>query len=742
MGVKIVNPSTIHYLKRDKFLESRDLIQLGGPHSHLLIKNPFIGLKSHNEIISTINEYNDLLMRFAPLMAINLFPKRNRAKARFDVFGSINLSGNNPKVILATNSKGLDEDIVFQGVVGDDFNKELPSQYHELIKQPNIYLTKTTRFIYGPQFDTEQLAKAPQIGLYKPSLYRELLFWSKPSNINVVKNFLTAEDAKAISKQIALATGDAFDVNAYIMKNTFQTGRKRVFSSKIFQHSFDELGQLLGEISQDKTFRKKFNVFFKTNLIGQLSQFDAASWSFVPQHGALVPFKNTQNNYLPTFIDNLMPEGAYEVSESDYESFFEEEHSFIGDICIRKLGSSKPPVSAIITTPLEKCTNQDGEFKGMLRKIKVQYGKVHQCEVLKDATRDISTSGFAEKIPVSVHIEDGVPVIQPAITGDTFTHLFKLPNTGHHVNLETCEWFGMTMAKSAGLPAPAFALVPNSEEACISESKGNFFDDAFDSADALSNQMYGKTLSGIEEVKKTGEVQKPNYIIERFDIDSTDSGTVSIGEDLSSLLSLRPTQKYFVKFETVAEYIKDNSTHWDEDREYLLRILTSNILVNNSDMHAKNLSMLRRYDKATNALVENRLSPIYDIVALDRRLFTGRFKDAAVKHALSVNGSKEYSYDNLITFAVNTLDYTKDSAKEIVTDVCRKILTASDALYRKPPALLAHEGQPNDELISLVRFVEANYDTYLAADVKLDKEAIYGKVKVDDETMENAFSFI
>ena len=743
MGIEIVNPKAVHYLKREKLLEARDLVQIGGPHCNFLIKNPFRRIGGNDEFLRVIHEYNEFLMNVAPHIAINLSPKRNRVNARFDVYGSRNLSCTKPQIIMANNGRGMPEDIGFQGAVGDSFIEELPEKYAHLIKLPNVHFAKTNRFIHGSKYLNDDMAKASLIDIYRPSLYRELLFWSKPSNLDCVKNFLSSEDAKIISKHIALTTGDGFDVKGYIEANTHQVGRKRTFSQKLYQDSFEELGEIIGELVKNTSLRKKFNVFFKTKLIGQLNQFDVTNYSFIPDYRALVPFKNSQNALLPTFLDNLMPEGGEEVRETEYTKFFEEERNLIGDICIRKLGSLKPPTSAIISTSLSTCTDDNAVFTGQLEDIGVQYGSTQQSEALKEKSVDNVFSGFAEKISVTLETKNGLPVLKPSTSGDDFTHMFKFPNTRHHMNLETCEWFGMLMAKSVDLPAPPFALVPNSEDVCIKEQSPNFLDDAFDAIDAaagFSNQMYGAEPSNAvhKEVKK----EKPNYVIERFDIDSPESNRVSIGEDFASLLSMSPSNKYNVSYERIAEHVHLNSTNWEEDREYLLRILTLNMLVNNCDMHAKNLSMLRSYDKATNKLQENRLSPVYDIVAVDKSLFTGKYGRAVPKHALTMNGSQEYSYDNLMVFSKETLGLSQWQADEIITDVCKKALTASDALYRQPPELLSEGGEPVHELVSLVRFVESNFDSYFANDLSIDKDSIYGETELTDEIIDNSFSFI
>lgn len=720
MSIKVVDPKSLHYLKRERAIRAGDLIRIGDDQGSCLIENPFKFNEADDQPEIIINELNDFLIKIAPMLAFNLMSRRNRYDAKFDIIGSYNHSQTNSNIILASPSRTMPDEITFTGCVGDEILEHIPLVHRNKLTPPNIHIVQYKRDKTGKLAMNYGIAEKQNATLYHADLFNELMFWSKPENLKFIDHFIEPSDADSILKMLADATPHDVSVLGFIEEHINRSRKSAYRSKDDAVKMYKALESRLAEISKIDTRPDKFNVFFKKNLIGRLNQFDTTSWSFIPEPKQLVPFKIKQNNLLPSFFSNLMPEGIGEVKASEYLEFFQEEHSFIGDVCVRGLGSKKPPTSAVINTHLNDHVDSDRQFNGKLRNIGVLHATPAQSIALKEKGFNNVISGFADKVAVKLTVEDGLPIIEPTNDGDEFTHIFKFANEPEVANLEVCEWFGMKMAESIGIPVPAFALVPNKKSSCIKKSKPrDLLDDAFDALEV------GTSLNKMLYTNESDEVAEPNYVIERFDIDDKDSSSISISEDFASILGIPPGLKYNPQYDDIVEIIREESTDWERDRHYVLNALTLNMLVNNCDMHAKNMSMLRVYDKDTQELLHNTLTPAYDIVAVDPHILGGRHRVSTKKHALEMSGDAQYSFKNLVKFSEVYLGFTEREARACITDACNKAMTASKSLLDCPPALLKEGNEPSASLESLCHFVEDNYDLYFSEHLTIDKSAIY-----------------
>lgn len=724
MAIKVVRSSSIHYLKREELLRSGDLIRIGGDQGSVVVSNPFKYLKGEQAEDKAIVDLNNFLLTAAPHLAFNLMPRKNRPEAKFEVLGSYNFSSSKPQIILANSGRRMPEDITFIGSIGDQLKEYIPERLHDAFEPPNIHIVKNIKLGVSTKLTNTSLADKPLPELSRSSLINEIVFWSNPNHLHCIDHFINPDDARLMLAKVEDVVGPGAGFVEFVDKSVIQVGKRKALLTGASVEGYNALHEKLKQIASLKVVAKKFNLFLKKDYIGQIQKFNETGWAFTAEKGKLIPFNTKQNALLPVFLANLMPEGTGEVRAVEYEEFFNEENNFMGDLCIRRLGSTNPPTSAEIKTSLSGHVDDDNVYTGLIKNIGVQYADKYQSIALKEKGMHNRISGFADKVSVKLDIENGTAVLQPTDSGDDFTHIFKFPNDVEKENLETCEWFGMHLASKVGLPVPSFALVPNMKSVCADkeESDVDILDEAFDAIEvgtSLSKFLYS---NDDEPVLEAG---KPNYVIERFDVSEPGSNKISIGEDFASIMGVSPSAKYNPFMEDVVEHLKKQSTDWESDREYLLRILTLNMLINNNDLHIKNITMLRVYDKNTHKLLESKLSPAYDIVSVDPNILTGRYRVSPKKHALKVSGSNDYSFENLIAFAENSLGYAPDEASAIVEKVCKDSMVAASKLLASPPDLLKVDGTANKELSSLCHFVEENYDLYFGKYLNIDKSDIY-----------------
>ena len=724
MAIKVVRSSSIHYLKREELLQSGDLIRIGGDQGSVVISNPFKYLKGEQAEDEAIVDLNNFLLNVAPHVAFNLMPRKNRPEAKFEVFGSYNFSNSKPQIVLANSGRRMPEDITFIGSVGEQLKEYIPARLHDAFEAPNIHIVKSLKLGVGTKLTNSTLADKPLPELSRSTLINEIVFWSNPNHFRCVEHFICPDDARLMLGKVEEVVGSGVGLAKFVDQSIIQVGKRKSLLTSANVNSYNALHEKLKHIASQKIDAKKFNLFLKKDYIGQIQRFNETGWSFTAEKGKLIPFNTKQSALLPAFLANLMPEGTGEVRAVEYEEFFNEENNFMGDLCIRRLGSTNPPTSAEIKTPLSSHIDVDNIYTGLIKNIGVQYADKYQSIALKEKGMHNRISGFADKVSVKLDIENGKAVLQPTDSGDDFTHIFKFPNDVEKENLETCEWFGMHLASKVGLPVPSFALVPNTKSICVDKEENDvdLLDEAFDAIEVSSSLSKILYSNDDEHVLEAG---KPNYVIERFDVSEPGSNKISIGEDFASIMGVSPNAKYNPFMENVVEHVKKQSTDWDFDRGYLLRILTLNMLINNNDLHIKNITMLRVYDKSTHELLESKLSPAYDIVSVDPNILTGRYRVSPKKHALKVAGSNDYSFENLISFAEDSLDYTADEARTIVANVCKDSMVAASKLLSSPPDLLKVDDKPNKELSSLCHFVEENYDLYFGRYLNIDKSDIY-----------------
>jgi serine/threonine-protein kinase HipA len=177
-------------------------------------------------------------------------------------------------------------------------------------------------------------------------------------------------------------------------------------------------------------------------------------------------------------------------------------------------------------------------------------------------------------------------------TGKPFTHIFKPAGTSGFESLPVIEWLSLTLGRAAGFATPAAALVP----------------------------MPGG--------------MPPALLVERFDIRESLADTRLLAlEDLCSVLDLPIEAKYDGTMERVARAVRPLSTAPEEDLLIILKRALLAWLIADSDMHLKNMALLKIAEPGDEQFHSVRMAPLYD--AVTTRVFPRLKQD---RMALKLNG--------------------------------------------------------------------------------------------------------
>lgn len=276
---------------------------------------------------------------------------------------------------------------------------------------------------------------------------------------------------------------------------------------------------------------------------------------------------------------------------------------------------------------------------------------------------EVAISGQQPKTMVHIISEDGEVALKQSTLKDPATHILKFPKNAVDKDSTLCgrEWLSMSIAESMGVDIPNFALVDMNKtgkqyvasyeqgesdaiNALASENSFNLF-----GSDTLGEALFGEQVTITDTPANHSDIiEPPGIVIERFDLsDPGDASQQKMGVDFCALLGLSSNQRHDTTIEALADMLREHSTNFEADKEQFLKRTMSSWMLGDGDMHAKNVSMLITKDSDG---LSCRLSPAYDIVS------AAGLSGYAVKMALPVNGTREPTLDDFVTFAMTKLD--------------------------------------------------------------------------------------
>jgi hypothetical protein len=701
-----------HYSLTNK-LASKEVLSLSANYS-VLIQNPFINMDGNVE--DTATALNDFLYENAAYIASSI--GRDRAGRMVTIFGSHALCKKSPKLILTSTAGNAPKDLTSLGLIGETLLDAAPSSVKGFINPIEVFnmRRKTNGSITAPEHILNGYGLKSSV--YFPSPGEHIQFLLSVNDSIEMADYLSKDDIKMLCGGVDL--NSPMEIHSHFVKlikeNLPPVASGRLLKADMRDDSILKLANLFYKLRiNDFILRPQYHIFWKGKLSGKISSPQTNKWYVTEDKGWILPFHVNNSGDIPAFLENLLPE-TDSIEANRLAGFLEDERDLMGDISIRKMNSSKPPRTSYLRERLADNVDAHNVFTGSLKNIGVLSGDHSQKTELLDETEQVRMSGFAAKIPVLLSKENNNVIIRPSASGETFTHIFKIPNNEKMAKLQLCEWFGMSVAREAGVTVPTFGLVINNGSNIAKEDGPIAMN-----IETLSKQMFnfGSSLDTY-----------PNYVIERFDLSHENDTLLSVGEDFASILNVTASTKYDIDMQSVANKLKQLSADWETDKEVLLRHLVVNILVGNNDFHAKNISILRTYDSQSKELVNCRLSPAYDIVCMEPSIMG--IKNIHKSHGMYLQGKRDFSIETLIDYAQNCLEFTTDEAQLIINDACSKTLKYTSNLGQNIPQVIKTSHPSSVSKIKMMcNFINKNYEENFSHKVTINDE-------LDEELAENA----
>lgn len=354
-------------------------------------------------------------------------------------------------------------------------------------------------------------------------------------------------------------------------------------------------------------------------------RYDGIAWSFDRNSGFLVPLAAGARSAgaLDGQIESLMPEGwlAGLVGGDDRKVLSSAPRRLLSNL---ETGAASGIDERIVDGAELSRFIGDGVFTGASSGLPdAPLAELHHRLARWYGESDHAPMMSGAQVTVPLHLDpDGR--LEPAIDRP-FTHLWKAPGTGAGgwTALGAVEWLGMELTRAAGVPVPEYALLPH--------------------------------RPGVA----------PGLLVERFDLRRGGERDWIVQTDLCALLGLPSGEKYAPSMEKVAKAVMRHSTSPEQDGETLFRQTLVAWLMANGDLHAKNLSMLRRAaSPAQDRWDTVRLSPSFDMLCT--RVFPGLEGD---QMALPLGGKRE----NLKRAQWRTLGGICRMGRERVDDVMDEV---------------------------------------------------------------------
>jgi serine/threonine-protein kinase HipA len=384
--------------------------------------------------------------------------------------------------------------------------------------------------------------------------------------------------------------------------------------------------------------------------------FDGMEFRFDLREGWLLPLSHqpTPLGRIPRFILNLFPEGVQQTvltgretieGVSDVLGILKNSKRYIGNVAI--LDGDPATLASLpedaIHGSLSDYTER-GIFKGTLYGLPMEDPTWLQKVQAMFADPEMPRiSGTQVKVPMFL---DEKGVLSPAV-GKPFSHILKLPNNQNdpYGAKGVLEWLGMRMSAAGGLEVPGFCLID-----------------------------FGAPHMGLA------------YLTERFDVRRGAQDYRSIfAEDMCSVLNrISRSKAPFEPLEALVGSLKEISTDPIADMEGVLRMVLVGWLIENGDLHLKNISVLKIASPMLDRFRSVRLAPAYDMMNTvffrPMPLPAGALETMTV----SINGKNHsLTYADFIEFA-QKIGVDADRAHAIVIETTEGVLAEAGQLALEP----------------------------------------------------------
>lgn len=384
-----------------------------------------------------------------------------------------------------------------------------------------------------------------------------------------------------------------------------------------------------------------------------------------------------------------------------------------------------PSTLSLHTTSIDEKPFFQGYFEGIPSIDQERY--VSHMTKLMQVERGAKLSGAQFKLPVSLSIENGQKHLKRQTGNMPFTHIAKMPQPDCEV-LTLSEWLALRLLKDSGLNVAKNQLVAytNSHESFEGQREGaieqQFSDISTGDSSSIEEELFKEVGAAFEEINhrllaqgmrdKMAKVP-PFLISERFDIpySQTDSVNYRITSiDLGAISNTMPKDKYEPTFESVANKIKESIPRqfYESIADNLYEQIIASIITHNNDLHVKNVTILAKEDVRTGE-VSYEMSPIYDVL-ITPMVFSDLDEFSLYSQALSINGTKCPTKEEVIAFGVNSLGLNLDAATDKWTQLEDRMSDAARNLKANLPEEISNNilwsSSINDGLMMVQRNIK------------------------------------
>jgi len=297
---------------------------------------------------------------------------------------------------------------------------------------------------------------------------------------------------------------------------------------------------------------------------------------------------------MPAFFENCLPEGWTEsvvlasnkLSREDLFGLFTTTRKYLSNLTLRPLGI--PEAELVYDAHSVRLAHLPGRRDGVVH-LHEEIGRMPEDVDLWRRTRTdgpLRLSGVQAKLPISLFEAEAGFAIRIGDLRHGCTHILKVAT--HYEGLIENEWATMELARRIGLPVAQAVMV---------------------------------------EFQEDSPYRSRSLLVERYDIpdrvalESEGSRTeLLLQEDACSLLLLRRAQKYNTSMERIADALlaAGIAPAGERGMRHFLILVLYSWIVGNGDLHAKNVSILRRFrigrPGEAPTLEGVSLAPFYDIV--------------------------------------------------------------------------------------------------------------------------------
>lgn len=408
---------------------------------------------------------------------------------------------------------------------------------------------------------------------------------------------------------------------------------------------------------------------------------------------------------IPTFLRNLKPEGwlkenlnwAPEHTNGKLQvGYISQGMRFLSNFIIKRADEPEPKAkNDTILDDLASYIDEKGKFIGRYKGPNGRAGDKNFESRLSQMWGNRNTarySGAEIKTPHCLNPDGSLEVA----SDKPFNVLLKHAGQDENDSLGMNEFMGLSMAKAVGLETPSFCVI---------------------------EQEFGLP---------------PIFAIERYDISlhgASDPEERLITQDFCTLLGKNSSDKGMGTVLEVAKCLErmNNDVNPDDTKENLKALLVRSILshvVNDADMHLKNLSALISYNSKDLKTKSIRFSPSYDITT---DILCGREGHGQV---LGIEGKKNgFKVKTFLAFAKrlnifenNDGSFDSNAAEKFIVDIAEKAAEKAFYIYNNPPIENLSESIRYD-MATIVSHVIDRAKALGANTPKWDSNAVWSDLK-------------